>query len=200
MIQSSLIYTISKFKIQVSALLFWIVLLACLGLASGGCQQQSVHPPEKKQTALHQARQDFLNGRYHLAKEKFNALIKQTDQPQTVDAALWCLSCVSMATANDVGQFYTTLDSLLHDEAGMVTRVGTQPENFKLLIKALEHGSHLVKKEQKKNKVKLTALKVKKAGQSKEIHKLQQLVKTLQHQISTLESIDQDLQEKRKKQ
>ncbi len=153
-----------------------------------------------------QSRQAFLSGDYLLAREKFQALSELAEGSEDQSYGRFGLVCVTLATAGDASAFHRVLVSFLQhynrnstqaDSAGVGV---APPKDSELLIRALEHGSRLMMAEQQANLNLIDGLKAKTAKQNREIHKLQTLVKTLQHQISTLESIDQDLQEKRKTQ
>ncbi len=153
-----------------------------------------------------QSRQAFLSGDYLLAREKFEALSERTEDPEDQNYGRFGLACVALATAGDASAFHRVLVSFLQHYNRNSTRadragVGVAPpEDSELLIRVLEHGSRLMTAEQAAALNLIAGLKAQTAKQNREIHKLQTLVKTLQHQISTLESIDQDLQEKRKNQ
>jgi hypothetical protein len=197
---------ILKFKAYLFFLLYGLVLSPCLGFVLIGCQYQSIPPVIEENMMVKQAHQAFLRGDYLLAGGKFRVLSEQTEDSEDQNYGRFGLSCVELATAGDASAFHTALVSFLQHYTRNSTQADSArinvapPEDFELLIRALEHGSRLMTAEQQVTLNRIAGLKTKNEKQNKEIHKLQALVKILQHQISTLESIDQDLQEKRKNQ
>ncbi|MCP4718776.1 MAG: DUF3450 domain-containing protein [Desulfobacteraceae bacterium] len=184
----------SIFKAGVRVVWYGFVLLAGIGF---GCQYQGIHPAEKDISPLVQARQTFLQGDYPLAGEKFDVLVKQAVDPEIINSSLHGLACVDMITADDADTFLKALESLLHHQ---IQTEGVPLENYELLIRALGHGSRLMGNEYRQTLDRIDELKTTNRKQNREILKLQKQIKTLQHQISSLESIDQELQEKRKNQ
>ncbi len=195
MVKSDNIHKNSISKAGIRVVWYGLALLAGLGLT--GCQHKVIHPAEKSISPVDQARQAFLRGDYPLARKKFNILVKQAVDPKTINSSFYGLTCVDMIMADDTDTFFKALESLLqyHIPTG-----GSLSENYELLIRALGHSSRLIVNERKQTQDRIDRLKTKNIKQNTEILKLQKQIKTLQHQISSLESIDQELQEKRKNQ
>ncbi len=174
----------------------YLVLVIFIGILSQGCQHSRVNiQSATKPNPVELANQAFLNGDYALARDIFNALAQDNHHPEYAGSRIYGLTCVDMATAKNKETFLNALKTL---SSGTGTEFAN--ENPELLIKALTRGMNLMLVSEQKLADSIQTLKAKEKKREKTIRILRDQVKLLKGQISTLESIDQDFQEKRKKQ
>lgn len=175
----------------------FLIMVVCLGILSAGCNVRQIRPVNQDNGILHQARQAFMMGNHSAAEEQFNRLVKQAGDERDVNSGLYGISCLALATAGDTDAFLAALESILHQFPGSDP---VHPANSQLLVRALEHGNRLMTKDRKQLISRINGLKTVNMQQNTENLELRKIVKNLEHQISILESIDQELQEKRKDQ
>lgn len=197
MFKPQFFYRTLKLKFVPQKLWRWVFLLT-VGVSAAGCHYQGgLHPMGKDYPAVQEARQMFITGNYPLAKEKFNALIENGTRPGTVRFGRYGLSCVALVTAETAETYLKILEPFLQEQ---IQAEESLPENGALLTRALMHGTRLVIEERQDASAEIAGLKTENRDRHKMILQLQQQIKTLEHQISSLETIDQELQEKRKNQ
>lgn len=174
---------------------FWA--LICLVFLNAGCTVTKSKPAGPDTKVVEQAHKRFVNQEYDSAEKQFSMLARQGDSEKLIKTGRYGLSCIALARAQDMGSFIKALEPLLlqFDESDPVHR-----ENSALLIHALNHGYQVLSKEKKGIMEQMNVQEAVKLNQKKENEKLKKMIKTLEHQISTLESIDQEIQEKRKNQ
>ncbi len=172
--------------------LFLLVLFSGLGMF--GCKSFGVFSMGGETKNLQGANQAFLQGNYPLAREKYTLLSQQADTPEAVVSGLYGIACVEMITASDRAEFLKAFGVLIKAPNEFQ---GQTPE---LLIQAFSHGIGLMEAADKEKSAAISSFSMREEKQKIEHRKMQLLIKTLQHQISALESIDQELQDKRKNQ
>lgn len=155
---------------------------------------------------LRQGEREFELGNFEDADAIFARIYESHDNPQTKNTALYNLTCTRIMTAKN-NEDYLAAVTLLDDWQQTYPSV-IYVENPNMVISALKEHSSLFAKdlhEARKQKKKITALikrgKKDKAvieSQIKTIEDLKDALNTLQQQITELEAIDQQLQEKKK--
>ncbi len=179
---------------------YLLICLIILGLTLTGCKF-AVSPFSPGMARLEKAEQAFFKGDYPGAREEFTLMLEMATHPDTRTTAQYGIACVDMMTVKTSDEFLTAMDSFLQTSTGDNRCRDMNPQ---LLIMAVSHGTALMKAEQDKEQKQLlsrvAALSATEKKYKKERLKMQHLIKTLQHQISALESIDQERQEKRKTQ
>ncbi len=173
--------------------LFFLVLFSGLGMF--GCKSFGIFSMGSETKNIQEANQAFLQGNYPLAREKYTRLSQQADNPDTMTSGRYGIACVEMITASNRAGFLKAFGVLIKAPANEFH--GQPPE---LLIQAFSHGIGLMEAAEREKSAMIASLGVREEKQKIERRKMQHLIKTLQHQISALESIDQELQEKRKNQ
>ena len=174
--------------------LIWAAALAVSCLLQAGCQHldgpSSTAP--RRPSDLDAARTAFLNREYGAARQAFQRTMARTDIPGDLISAEYGLACVDMVTAGDEASFLAGLDRLLRHPGHDYRK-----ENPELLVRALGHGIVLIRAAELRAGAEAEQYRARTDRQRKEIKKLENRVRTLEHQISVLENIDQELQEKR---
>ena len=171
---------------------FRITVLVFLGLTLAGCRF-AISPFGTDAARLDQGEQAFIRGDYPAAREAFTVMLETATRPDTRAAALYGIACTDMITAEDSQAFLTAMDSFLQASTGENRCRNMNP---RLLIRAVGHGTALMAEEKKEAMGSIAALSEREKKYKKERRKMQHLIKTLQDQISALENIDQERQEK----
>jgi len=185
-------------EVHQNVLVALVLLVLLAGVGTQGCRLQGPYPEFYGLSGtLKSGQQDFLKANYQLAREKFNLVIQRKSDPKLMTSARYGLVCVEMITAHDLEAFFKALKGMKQYHApGQIV----DHENPELFIRAIFHGASLMEKYDIKRIATMSRLKTKEKKQNMEILKMQERIKILQHQISALESIDQEEQEKRKNQ
>ncbi len=181
---------------QVRLIRYHLVCLVLLGVTLTGCRFE-LAPFGQNAVRLDRAEQAFLQEDYPRAREEFTLMMEMATHPDTRKIAGHGIACVDMITAENSETFLAAMDSFLQASTG---EKGCHDMNPQLLIRAVGHGTALMDEEKTQILSRVAALSAKEKKYKKERLKMQHLIKTLQHQISALESIDQERQEKRKTQ
>lgn len=146
---------------------------------------------------LYRAEAAYFNKNFDLAEALFLKVQQNSDKPGYKNQALYGLSCIDIMTADDMVELREAFRKIgqwqkLENEAGGYA------ENPGMLIVALDKRADLLNCE---TEIKVVTtekkMEVNKEHQL-EIEKLKQTIQKLKHQISVLEAIDQEIQEKRK--
>ena len=154
-------------------------------------------PPDPEIATLAQAESAFFQGNYMLAKNLFNEVKRQTDKPLYRNQASYGLVCVSIITAEGLADLKKSF-AMLAQWQKPAADVQGYLENPKMMSVALNKKSGLLNCE---NEIKVITAKKKTVvsrEQQEEIEQLKNTIKKLEHQISVLEAIDLEIQEKRK--
>ncbi|MCD4741150.1 MAG: hypothetical protein K8R67_01525 [Desulfobacteraceae bacterium] len=189
----------NKTKISKHILLCQSILLISLFLILSGCIQLAVRPATQGESALKAAEQTFLQVNYALAAERFKKVILDQNKNQKIkNSGIYGLACTKMMTAQNDDEFINAVALLNQWTSSKEEKMHF--ENPELLILAVSHMVYIKEQEKQKLLGQIGGLNTKVKKQNQESVEMQQLIKTLQHQISELENIDQELQEKRKAQ
>lgn len=185
-----------------------IVILIVLVAALSGCEAlrtmdsfdgilNTKLPPDPEVATLARAESAFFEGKYMLAKNLFNEVKGQSDKPYYTNQAYYGLVCVSIVTAeslDDMKKAFTMMANWQQPEGDLQGYL----ENPQMMSVALNKKAELLNCE---NEVKVITAKKKAVvskEQQEEIEQLKNTIKKLEHQISVLEAIDLEIQEKRK--
>ncbi len=184
-------------QIRYQRQLVFLILLVLTLAACTGCRFKGIGPFGQNTARLERAEQAFFQKDYPGAREEFTLMMEMATHPDTKDAALYGIACVDMITTENTDAFLTAMDSFLQSSTG---ENKCREANPQLLTLAVSHGMALMGAERRETSTRIAALSATGKKYKKERLKMQHLIKTLQHQISALESIDQERQEKRKTQ
>lgn len=141
----------------------------------------------------------YFRENYEEAKRLFTAIITNSGNEIYQKYAFYGLVCIQMITAKNIEELKLAIDKM-GDWDNPESRVAGFHENPRMIVKALIKQCHLLDLECVPE-IKYVANKktdkiVKK--QKKEIYELKETIKKLENQISVLEAIDQEIEEKRK--
>jgi hypothetical protein len=172
-----------------------IAFIFALGISGCSAVQLVVSfAPEMQR--LRDGEREFEMGNYHEAEEIFAEIFDSKVSPQTRNTALYNLACTRIITAENSTDFIAAVTLL--DEWEKTHPSVIYVENPNLIITALQDRSSLlvintddVLQQQSENDAVL-------AKKDTEIKNLKAVVDKLQHQITELQAIDQQLMEKRK--
>lgn len=171
--------------IGILCLVFW-------GVMMPGCRAVGLHGPSPHRLAT--ATQAFYDQDWTRARNEFTALAAQPPASDAAVAGIYGLACVNMATAADVPSFLEALDSFSGNGTEPY-RVG--PQNPELFIRAATRGIRLLEAAHTHQASRIKELSREKQRLVQKIRTLENKITTLNHQISVLERIDRELQEKR---
>lgn len=191
-------------KMSVCRIVILIVILAALS----GCEAlrkmdsfdgilNTKLPPDPEIATLARAESAFFDGKYALAKNLFNEIERQSDKPQYKNQAYYGLVCVSIVTAEGLDDIKKAFAMMAKWQTPGADIQGYL-ENPKMMFVALNKKTELLNCE---NEIKVITAKKKTVvskEQQEEIEQLKKTIKKLEHQISVLEAIDLEIQEKRK--
>lgn len=175
----------------------FIILLFCyLPL---GCHYKNYVGLKKNQPGIEEFKAGetaFFQKNYTQAAAVFTKVAKENRDPKFKNITRYNLACTKLAMAQNEQAFDEAMSllNLWHP----FQPVKTPTENPKLLIQLVREIADLKKQTQLESQKKINSLTATTKAQNKKILKLQKLTKTLQYQISELENIDQEIQEKRK--
>lgn len=200
------IFRCGMFKyINIKMIYCIFLLLAAMGLS--GCKVvQTIDswngileepPPDTEIGKLLQAELEFFAENYTLAEELYSTVKDETGKDLYVNAAQYGLACIAIATATNADELKQGF-LMLKEWQEPDGNVGGFEENPKMISTAINSQLELLKCEPE---IRYVAAKKKPAYEKKcqaEIAQLQETIKKLEHQISVLEAIDQEIQEKRK--
>tara|TARA_B100000614_G_scaffold253903_1_gene268434 strand:- start:921 stop:1556 length:636 start_codon:yes stop_codon:yes gene_type:complete len=195
------------------------VMMAVLGAMLSGCALRdfiSLEPAAvtSDRAAFESAQAAFLAGNLSSARKTFGRLSAAASLPEIRRSARYGLACADMVQAEDTEGFQTAVESFLQVISDSVNDLGTglggdseaskrSQKSFPkadpvLLARGLSRGMALTCQARKADRKKLSAGQAKEKKWKKERAKMQHLIDTLQHQITVLERIDQERQEKRR--
>lgn len=168
------------------------LLIIFLGFIVSGCSPMERHAKIQPETKDLEPEENAFPQNDSKAVEIID---KDTDL-ERIDLALYNLACSKLARSETEQELIEAMALL--KEWRQSKQAGYQGENPIHLIPGLEKTIELKEKERweslKKNEQMVAIVK----DQERTIVKLEQMIKTLKHQISELENIDQEIQEKRK--
>ena len=169
-----------------------------LGLvALPGCSVvQVVTPFSHDAQLLHSGEQNFDQGQYRKAEEIFSKILATTADSQIRNTALYDLACTRMITAETASDFFSAVNLL--DDWQKSYPSGIYVENPNLIITALKKRARVTEHEKHRALLKDRENQEVIAKQRDKIQEMKHLLQTLQHQMTELEAIDQQLQEKKK--
>ena len=195
------------------------LMLVVLALALGSCTVHKRSPLKplagaSDRAAMSQGEAAFLAGETAVARKTFSRLAQNAAAPDVRQAARYGMVCADMVQAPDAAAFRAAVESFLHQflnpalnpalapvpdpDSAQKSVSGFADVNPALLARGLSRGMVLEQVERKSAHDNAVALQAKERKWKKEKKKMQHLINTLQHQITVLERIDQERQEKRK--
>lgn len=173
------------------------ILLLCFCLTLSGCylgNQPGKNYAEIK--TLKSGETAFFKEEYTRADEIFTLIANQSKDPGIQNIARYNLACTKLIQSETQEKFTEAMALL--SQWHPVKSANNPIENPLLVIQTLKKIADANKKYQleilEKNQAMDTLLK----KENTKICQLEKLIKTLQYQISELENIDQEIQEKRK--
>ncbi len=184
-----------------------IVIFIILVVALSGCEalrsmdsfdgilNTKLQDPEV--ATLARAESAFFEGNYVLAKKLFNDVKGKSNKSQYRNQAYYGLVCISIVNAeglDDIKKAFAMMTKWQEPE----DEIQGYLENPRMMFVALNKKTALLNSE---NEVKVITAKKKTVvskEQQDEIEQLKNKIKKLEHQISVLEAIDLEIQEKRK--
>ncbi|MDJ0623035.1 MAG: hypothetical protein QNJ17_08710 [Desulfocapsaceae bacterium] len=146
---------------------------------------------------LNQAETAYFNNNFDLAESLFLKVRQNTKKPGYKNQAHYGLSCIAIITANDMAELRKSFSAISRWQKPE-PEVDGYEANPKMLIVALDKKANLLNCE---TEIKVVTTEKKMAVNKEyqlEIEQLKQTIQKLKHQISVLEAIDQEIQEKRK--
>lgn len=138
---------------------------------------------------LREGEREIGLGNYKKAEQIFTTIYESDADQETKNTALYNLTCTRMLTAENINDFIGAVELL--DDWKEANRGVFFVENPNLIVDALKEQVKVLQREQAMLGQKSVEAEVTIVNQRKELE-------TLQHQISELEAIDQQLQEKKK--
>lgn len=196
-------------------LVFPLILTALL--QSGCSYVQIVVSASAEAQLLRDGEKAFLLGNYQKAEELFEQVYLSETDGQTKNIALYNLACTRMAISETPDDYNKSVDLL--KEWKKPYHSGFYIENPTLILTALKKSNQTLRPESEKLQKDLQKTSKdleKKRNEINQLHKkmenlrtllqsyqednitAQEMIDTLQHQITELEAIDQQLQEKKK--
>jgi hypothetical protein len=154
-------------------------------------------PPGPELETLSRAESAFFKGSYVLAEKLFAEVQRDTDKPQYKNQAQYGLICISIATAEGRDELKKALAMMAKWQKPGADIKGYM-ENPQMMFTALNKKTELLNCD---TEIKVSTAKKKMAVSKEhqfEIEQLKSTIKKLEHQISVLEAIDLEIQEKRK--
>lgn len=146
---------------------------------------------------LYRAEAAYFNKNFDLAEALFLKVQQNTDKPGYKNQAYYGLSCIDIITANDMVELREAFNKIGEWQQLEIEADGYE-ENPGMLIVALDRKADVLNCETE-IKVVTTEKKMEVNKEHElEIEQLKQTIQKLKHQISVLEAIDQEIQEKRK--
>lgn len=187
--------------------LYRIVITITLAVALSGCEAirtmdsfDGILGQSEKQkaemTKLNKAESAFFKGRYTQAKKLYGDVYRNSKTAPLKNEAYYGLICVSIATAQNRSDLRKAIAMM--SKWRKPRKAGSYLENPKMIFHALNKKTKLL---DSGSEVQVITAKKKIAvsqEQLEEIEQLKQTIKKLEHQISVLEAIDLEIQEKRK--
>lgn len=173
-----------------------------------GCHLRSIQGSigtEKKR--LKEAETAFFQKDYTRAGLKFQEIYNRSRDPELKNAASYGLICTNLMTAEERRAVHGALTSL--NRWNPLDRDGPHVENPQLMVRVLEkliweswakdgRNSLKMKRMIRTHQEDMEKMKSVRKGLQDKIFRLEAGMETLRHQISELETIDQEIQEKRK--
>ncbi len=185
-------------KSFISILLFVVFLCGlsgCTALQSIETADKTTADPELNM--LSQAESAYFSENYALAEEIFATLKGESENAIYVNAAQYGIACINIATASNTDELMKGFAMLTNWQEPDADVIHYQ-ENPKMIAVALNKQVDLIQCEPEIR----TAASIKEETllkeSQKEVKELKSTIKKLEHQISVLEAIDQEIQEKRK--
>ncbi len=182
------------------------VVLALCGLLTGGCARPPFGTAGMENHPLKEAEAAFLQNDYKRSGRLFREVFDQGLNPDMRNAAHYGLACAKLMTAEGESAVDEALEAL--GAWAPLNRDAARIENPELLVRALGKVTGEARVQSRQNALKMKRMirshrkdmekhkKARKELQGK-VARLEAAMETLLHQISELETIDQDLQEKR---
>lgn len=152
--------------------------------------------PDYEVRELQKAEDAFFREKFTKAESLFSAIAKNSGNDIYQNYALYGIACIQMITAENAQDFKNAVELLESWKYTQPEVVGFQ-ESPRMIISAFNKQSHLLEREPEIKEVVSKKSETVINKQKGEIQELQNTIKKLQHQISVLETIDQDIQEKR---
>jgi hypothetical protein len=175
------------FQTLIGGLSFLIVTLS-------GCSLPDYSAAIREDTLLDRAEQAFLDRDYQLSRQIFSQIAETGKSPVKTDTARYGLACIDMAVAKEPDAFDSAMTSFLQT----IELNGHANINPELVLRAVSHGFALIQAQQKAAAANTARLIENGKTDKEKIQQMEQVIHMLQHQISVLENIEQERQEKRK--
>ncbi len=165
--------------------LFLIVTFLCLNI-SGCCflNGYGINPSETNN--LKTGEKAFFQKDYKHAIAIFNSMIEKNNNPDIKNTARYSLACTILVSSDNEHELTEAIETLVNWKP--LKNAKMHLENPLLMIQAL----------QKMTKAKNNEINTIVKNQNQKMTKMAEMIKKLQHQISELENIDQEIQKKRK--
>lgn len=146
---------------------------------------------------LQQAEDTFFSGNYDQAREMYTEIMRESSSPIYRNSALYGLSSIAIRTAADKEALQEGL-AMMQQWVEPGAEITGYLENPRMIAEALNSQVGLLECIPE-----IRYVTTKKKGEllkkhQEEIEELKETIKKLEHQISVLEAIDQEIQEKRK--
>lgn len=152
--------------------------------------------PDYEVRELRKGEDAFFREEYKEAERLFSAISKNSGNGVYKNYAFYGITCIRMITAENEEEFKKAVELLKDWKYIRPEKAGFQ-ESPRMIITAFNKKSHLLEREPEIIEVVSKESETIIKRQQAEIKQLNNTIKKLQHQISVLESIDQDIQEKR---
>ena len=146
---------------------------------------------------LDRAETAFFSNNFELAESLYRRVQQNTEQPEYKNQAYYGLSCVAIITADNLAELQKAFSEIDRWQRPQ-REVGGDGENPEMLVVALHRKADLLNCDSEIKVVTTEKKKEVNREQQLEIEQLKQTIQKLKHQISVLEAIDQEIQEKRK--
>lgn len=154
-------------------------------------------PADNEISRLLEAEYAFFSEKYDLSEKIYREVKKQSQKSVYQNAAHYGLACIRIATAQNTAQLEQGFTMMSEwQEPGADTIL--YEENPKMIAVALNSNVGLIECEPDIKYVKSKPPVPPETQCQEQIERLQGTIEKLEHQISVLEAIDQEIQEKRK--
>ncbi len=173
---------------------YWSLLL--LVFAFSGCclvNPGKMHPETIRLKAGEAA---FFQGEYNRADALFSETAEKSQNPTIQNIALYNLACTKLALSDNEAEFVAAMELLKKWQPLKPEKPNL--ENPLLVIQIIQKVTRLKQQERLKYIKTNKQMKAIVKHQNHQISELEKMIKILQYQISELENIDQEIQEKRK--
>ncbi|MCP3942719.1 MAG: hypothetical protein GY710_14690 [Desulfobacteraceae bacterium] len=185
-----------KTKINKECYIYRTILLMFFCLTISGCcltnQPGKIRPELNELKAGETA---FFKRKYTQAETIFTSILNKNPDPNIKNTALYNLACTKLARSENKAEFIKAMELLNKWLPSKPAKAHF--ENPQLLIQSIREIEGLKKQDQLESLEKNKKINAIVENQTDKIIKLEKSIKTLKYQISELENIDHEVQEKR---